>query len=96
MGDLEILKRYVQIGDMTDLRYMATEFALEHDYECLEIVIDEIEMRTRADKAIMKTEMGRFQKKENEGLEDKPKTIKREKDILRGGKIDLTIKSNAL
>lgn len=50
MSDLEILKRYVAIADMTDLRFLATEYALEQNWECLDIVTDEIERRDYEDK----------------------------------------------
>jgi hypothetical protein len=57
MFDIEVLKRYVEIANMTDLREMATKFALAHDYECLEIVIDEIEKRNRVDRKITTEEL---------------------------------------
>ncbi len=83
MGDLEVLKRYVKIADMTDLRFLAIEYALEQTWECLDMVTDEIEKRTRADRAMTKDEMDRFQKKTEDGTlaegigENKTKTVKR-------------------
>ncbi len=50
MGDLEVLKRYVKIADMTDLRFMATQYALEQNWECLDIVTDRIKEKLILDR----------------------------------------------
>lgn len=74
MDDLENLKRYVEIADMVDLRAMATEFAVEHDFDCLGIVTGEIRKRIELDKV---AKLKWLRKKENEGSEDMPSTATR-------------------
>lgn len=76
MKGFEVLQRYVKIADMTDLGYMATEFALEHDFDCLDIVTDEIEKRTMSDKAKVRSEIEETKARVNKEDSDKTKTIK--------------------
>jgi hypothetical protein len=53
--DNGILVKYVAIAETEDLRTLALEYAVDHDWGELEIVTLEIEKRVKADKAETQT-----------------------------------------
>lgn len=45
----EVLARYLRLADMDSLRMIADDFALQGDKDSLDMVCEEIEMRTKMD-----------------------------------------------
>ena len=51
---IEILKRYVKFVGTEELIYLANELILEHDKDCLAVIIAELEQRNKEDKEYVK------------------------------------------
>lgn len=45
----EVLARYLKLADMDSLRCLADEYAIQGDKDSLDMICEEIEMRTKMD-----------------------------------------------